>query len=209
MAMREAIVVTGSRIMAQQEALGDVKLYRIPEPVTVAAHSQKQVAMIDRPSVRVGFVYRQDIFATNAFENQPAGRFLITRNRTAEGLGLPLPAGRLVLFAQGGGRPILIGEGFLADRAVGEDVEVRLDEAPGVRSRLRRLTTGKGVAGDYELVVTNDSARPVRYEALIGVDGVRFDSSTRLGRRNGRTLWAPEVPANGTATLHYRVASAG
>ncbi|WP_229726673.1 DUF4139 domain-containing protein [Sphingomonas alpina] len=35
-------------IMAKQEELGDLKLYRIPEPVTVAAMSRKQVAMIDR-----------------------------------------------------------------------------------------------------------------------------------------------------------------
>jgi hypothetical protein len=34
----ESIVVTGSRIMAQREDLGDLKLYRIPIPVTVAAH---------------------------------------------------------------------------------------------------------------------------------------------------------------------------
>ena len=46
----EAIVVTGSRIAmkAELEALGDVKLYRIPEPVTVAANSQKQVALIEK-----------------------------------------------------------------------------------------------------------------------------------------------------------------
>ena len=54
------IIVTGSRhprarsctrrsaavMIAQQEELGDLKLYRIPEPVTVAAHAQKQVALL-------------------------------------------------------------------------------------------------------------------------------------------------------------------
>ena len=45
--------VTASRMSASQEELGDLKLYRIPEPVTVAAHSQKQVAFLERAGVPV------------------------------------------------------------------------------------------------------------------------------------------------------------
>ena len=47
---------------ASQENLGDLKLYRIPEPVTVAANSQKQVALLTRPDVRIALVYRQGIY---------------------------------------------------------------------------------------------------------------------------------------------------
>ena len=45
--------------MARQEDLGDLKLYRLPEPVTVAAYGQKQVAFLQRPAVPVELVYRQ------------------------------------------------------------------------------------------------------------------------------------------------------
>ena len=45
-------------MQAQQEELGDLKLYRIPEPVTVAARSQKQVALLQRPGVQVRTLYR-------------------------------------------------------------------------------------------------------------------------------------------------------
>ena len=55
----ENIVVTAMR--ARQENLGDLKLYRIPEPVTVAANSQKQVAFLEQPAVRVQLVYRNRI----------------------------------------------------------------------------------------------------------------------------------------------------
>src|SRR3546814_1108052 len=65
MALGESIIVTGSRapaaIMAEQEALGDLKLYRIPEPVTVAANSQRQVALLERSDVPIVIVYRQDV----------------------------------------------------------------------------------------------------------------------------------------------------
>ena len=47
---------------------------------------------------------------------------------------------------------------------------------------------------------------PVRYEAEFDVDeDETFRPRARLGRRDGRPLWAVTVPANGTATLRYRV----
>ena len=197
----EAITVTGQRMemKATLEALGDVKLYRIPEPVTVAANSQKQVAMITQPAVKVTVVYRQAMPAGSDYA-ATATRTLVSRNRAAEGLGLPLPAGGLVLFADRGGRPILIGEGFVADGAVGEDVEIAVGEAPGVRAVQRRLEGDRA-----ELVVTNDGPAPIRYEAEFMTDGARLKADARLATRHGRPLWAVTVPANGSVTLRYRV----
>jgi len=74
------IVVTSAR--ASQETLGDVKLYRIPEPVTVNANSQKQVAFLEQPGVRVDIVYRQRLDPDDDDEPEHASRFLVTRNRT-------------------------------------------------------------------------------------------------------------------------------
>ena len=62
------------RMVAQQEELGDLKLYRIPEPVTVAARSQKQVALLQRAGVRVSLVYRQRLFPTDSAVAGPAQR---------------------------------------------------------------------------------------------------------------------------------------
>jgi hypothetical protein len=210
----EAIVVTGSRIRrdnfstnapitvvtAQQEALGDIKLYRIPEPVTVAANSQKQVALLHQPQVDVRLVYRSRLDASQLSEPTPVPRLLITRNRTAEGLGLPLPGGRIVLFGMSNGRRILLGEGSLDDRAVGEDVEIGVGEAPGVTARLASPTKHD----DYLLTVTNDQSTPIRFEAEFSVpDGQALRPRDRLSRRNGRPLWTVTVPANGTATFRY------
>ena len=120
----ETIVVTGSRLSAVapaappppppapergggdeayalkavEERLGDVRLYRIPETVTVAAQSQKQVAMITQPAVKIESILRLRP-VTGGFE-MPLERVLITSNRAAKGLGLPLPAGRVALFGK-------------------------------------------------------------------------------------------------------------
>ena len=198
------ITVTGSRI-ATQEQLGDVKLYRLPEAVTIASNSQKQVAFLEKSGVAVDIVYRQRLDPEDDDGESSAQRVLVTRNRTDEGLGVPLPAGSLQLFAAAGGRPILLGQGAVNDRAVGEDVEIRLGAADGVRTRIEELDEGDDWE-HYRLTVSNDHAEQVRFEAEFEMDeDLRFRPRERLSRRDGRRLWAVTVPANGTVTLRYRV----
>lgn len=217
MADGETLYVTGSRIRqanltssspmtvisAEQEELGDLKLYRIPEPVTVAAQSQKQVALLQREGVEVEIVHRQHFYAANPnLQDMPPQRFLVTRNRADEGLGLPLPGGGLVLFADGAERPVLIGEGSIGDRAVGEDVEIDLGPSQGIRTEVRKVSERSG-RRRWELVVSNDRARPLWFEADFNYfQGLRGER--RLGRRDGRPLWRVLVPANGSATLRFR-----
>jgi len=214
----QSIVVTGTRLRssnlesaspvtvlnAQQEDLGDLKLYRIPEPVTVAANSQKQVALMTRPNVRAELVYRSVLDPADDREAEGVPMFLISRNRTEEGLGLPLPAGRLVLFGGGAGRPIVMGESFLSDRAIGEDVEVEFGVAVGVTRRIELIRQTDDWS-EYRLTVTSDRPAPVRFEAQFSDAGDKFRPRRRLGRRDGMPLWVVRVPANGRASLRYRI----
>lgn len=199
MAMRsEEIVVTGSRI-AREEELGDLKLYRIPGRVTVASNSQKQVAMLEQEGVKVRTVYRAAVSGDAPDQRPQVTQLLVTRNRAAEGLGLPLPAGRVVLFAAGRERPLLLGEGFVEDKAVGEDVEIEIAQASGVNAQATKVSG----TGEWLLTVTNDQTRAVAFEAEIYVDPASIRSATKLGRRKGRPLWTVTIPPNGSASLRY------
>jgi hypothetical protein len=204
--MRNADLVSSAPIAvvgAEQEELGDLKLYRIPIPVTVASNSQKQVALLQRSDVAVELVYRQRFLPGGVMGLTMADRVLVTRNRPDEGLGLPLPAGGLVVFAGAAGRPLVLGEGHLDDRAVGEDVEVQLGRGTGVTTEVRLFREGDW--DEFVLSVTNDRAEPVRFEAEFDRTDSRFIPSEPLTSRDGRPLWAVTVPANGTASLRYRV----
>jgi len=212
-----ALRVTGSRVQAdmvmssspiavvtaEQETLGDVKLYRIPEPVTVAANAQKQVALLQRPGVPVEMVARHRIWPFTNGATEPANRVLIARNRESDGLGLPLPGGPLLLFSETeSGRPMLIGQGQIDDRATGEDIEVWLGLASGVTGTLQ-LPNRRAGERDYVLTVTNDSPEPIRYQAEFYNYG-EIETDVPLGRHDGRPVWAATVPANGTAVLRFR-----
>jgi hypothetical protein len=199
----QAFAATASRV--GQEELGDLKLYRITEPVTVAANSQKQVAFLVRPNVQVRTIYRSLILPYQAGEPEAATRILLTRNRTEEGLGLPLPAGGVQLFTEGAGRPILLGEGAVDDHAIGEDVEIEVGEGPGVTTRVTDERRS-GRRHDFLLTVTNERADPIPFEAEFSLrDSFLFRPRVRLGTGHGRPMWAVTVPANGSATLRYRI----
>jgi hypothetical protein len=194
-------------MMAQQEDLGDLKLYRIPEPVTVAARSQKQVALLVREGVKVDTIYRVEAYAANP-GRLAVSRMVTTHNTAAAGLGLPLPAGRVVLFGTGRARPILLGRGSVDDNAVGEEVEIRVGSATSVAAQAARIS-GEGERGEWELTVSNAQPVPVRFEAILAEGGLKLASETELGRRDGRPLWAVTIPANGRASLRYTTTSTG
>ena len=199
----EDLINSLPQMFARQEALGDLKLYRIPEPVTVAAQSLKQVAFLQRSAVPVEIVHRRTISAGDE-DAEPARIMVLTRNREDRQLGIPLPAGRLQLFRDEGERSLLLGEGDVTDRAVGEEVEIDIGEAPGVNTDLAEVSRGR--RAEYLLTVTNDQSYPVQFEAMFRIPpaNIRLQGAV-LGRRNGLPAWLTTVPPNGSVTLRCRL----
>jgi hypothetical protein len=186
-------------IMAEQVNLGDLKLYRIPEPVTVAAMSQKQVALLSHDRVPVDIVYRYSAWSGGVVA------MVTTRNRSEERLGIPLPSGEVVFFQTLGGRRVLVGEGHLADRAVGEEVEIEASRSSDVQAEQVIEDQGQGTRR-FRLTVTNAKPYPIRFEAeFSGQVADMLPASEDLANRDGHPLWQVTVPANGSATLRFTV----
>jgi hypothetical protein len=187
-------------ITAEEERLGDVRLYRIPIAVTVAARSQKQVALLRQPSVKVE--QRLRLRVEPGEFSAPLERVLMTRNTRAEGLGLPLPAGKLILFGRHAGRRLLLGEGRLDDHTLGEKVDIRVGQVPGTRAHQVPFSSDQG--GGFMLTLSNDSRDSHRAEIELPLEA-RAVSGGRLAKRDGRMIWDVLVPGNGGAELRYRV----
>lgn len=195
------ITVTGARRIAKQEDLGDLKLYRLPDAVTVAARSQKQVAMLMRDGVALDTLYVGDVYGDSAERPRLTLR---TRNIVARGLGLPLPAGGVAVFEQRA-RPMLIGQASLEDRAIGEEVEIALGGSGDVTAEVDKRTSAKN-GGGYRLTVRNATPHAIAYEARIAVGaGARIVGAGKFGRRGDARTWTTTVSANGAATLDYTI----
>jgi hypothetical protein len=153
--------------------------------------------------VKVKLVYRRRIYPSGEAAPVPSGRVLVMRNAAADGLGLPLPAGQLMLFSSAGPRPILLGGGPVDDYSVGEDVEVEIGGATGVMAQVRSVA-GDAAGRDYELVVTSDRSEAVVFEALIALPPGEVTSDLPIVRRRGNPAISVDIPANGSRTIRFR-----
>lgn len=213
-----AVVVTGSRMPAEaaQSELGDYKLYTLPSPTTVAARQTKQVLMLSRPVVKAQwlYVYRTGVDAAfdARLEPEPAQTVLRTTNIKAQGLGAPLPAGR-VSFMQPGedGRPLLVGEGDLWASAIGGPIQIVLDEDPDIQVfPLTRKTwkRGRRLYRSNQVEVRNNKAEAVVFEfRLAGGDTPYRITAQSLRSKttpDGR-VWSLAIPAGAAARLSYTV----
>jgi hypothetical protein len=62
------VTVTARKV--EQEQLGDLKLYRVPDRITVASRQSKQVRLLDRSSIPIMPVYGADLVAVTAIISQ-------------------------------------------------------------------------------------------------------------------------------------------
>ena len=191
---RRALTRLNAELLGRKR-LGEVRLYRVPIAVTVAARSQKQIALLEQPSVKVSNILRLTV--GTGLTQAPLQRVLVTRNRESEGLGLPLPAGKVALFGLREGRRILLGEGTIDDYTIGEKVEIPVATATGV------WALQKPYGGGYLLTLTNDLSKPQTVEIQLPLDA----RGKELVKRDGAMLWRVTVPANGTSEVRYRLRS--
>ncbi len=185
------------------EDLGDLKLYRVPERVSIAAKGQKQVALLEKRGVPFERFYRIPVQPGQVASDISARIVLRMRNDAANGLGLALPAGSTTLYAPAGGTTLLVGTGTLGDKAAGEKVELEAGTS-------RQVLAGQQVDADRtsRLTLTNATPSNVTVEVPIGYAGQADlrSAGTPLPRIDGVQTWRVTVPANGTVSLVYGMA---
>lgn len=217
MAMADSaeIIVTGMRreaslmsapvaVTAVMEGLGDLKLYRVPIPVTVAAQSQKQVAFLAKDKIKGVLAYRSKLDWDEPSDPQILFRF---KNSEKEGLGKPLPAGRLVFYQDGENGTMVMGESTLPDKAIDEEVELEIGNSQEVTLEHEEEASDlKGKWADHLVTVKNANPFPIRFELEFptGSD-MRFSRlSGRTERKPGKQVLVLAVPANAEQQVRYR-----
>ncbi len=211
----------------QQEQLGDLKLYRVPDRTTLASRQSKQVRLMDQSAIPVDTVYAADLAAgyRESASTEPAHRLLRTKNTAANHLGLPLPSGSVAVFGWYDGERLLQHESGLRDIAVAEDVEIDMGASADVEVSATREKTGVDVGAAKSLpLVPGVTLRSVRVDEVMRVEisnaraaaidfelrpalpeGARIVRADRpLTAKNGRPIFRFKVPANQSVAVRYQ-----
>ena len=226
--IQDSVVVTGSR-RAEQEDLGDLKLYRVPDRTTIASRQSKQVRLLDQAAIPIARIYESDFGASYDIDSEPMTAILRTRNDKKNNLGLPLPSGRVQIFETVGkgssAQRLLAAETRLRDLTIDEEVELELAGGPDIQvsqtletvevSKTRpSLPFVRGVNRRDRIFdevsrieVTNARAHAIQVELRLDVpDHVELTKADQtVGQKNGRPIFILTVPANGSATVRYQI----
>ncbi|MFN0047174.1 MAG: DUF4139 domain-containing protein [Sphingorhabdus sp.] len=188
-------------VVAEQEDLGDLKLYRIPEPVTVNAKGQKQVAMLVKPGATFAHYYAASV-QNYALQSTPMTLMLRGKNTVEKGLGLPMPQGQMMIFESSEFGPLLAGESSLEDRTLGEDVEIAVGSSSEVRIQVKPQSE-KADNQRWEVKITNARSSPVNIEVEVPYE--LRGKSAALTKIDGVPTWKATIAGNDSATLVYTI----
>jgi hypothetical protein len=208
--------------LVQQEELGDLKLYRVPDRTTLKSRQIKQVRLLDRQDIPVELFYGADLPANYIVPSRSAQRTIRTRNDAAHHLGLPLPSGSVASFLANEDATLLLDETPLHDTALDEEIELDVGTSTAVQVRaVMEKTTAytrppflRGVAR-YKSSLVDEVSRveihnadgvdiqfELRLQLLDGTQLIGADAP--LSTRDGRPLFKLLVPANRTVTVRYQ-----
>lgn len=233
----EMIMVTGARmkaadmmesapavITAEEEDLGDLKLFRVPGRVNVSAKGMKQVAFLDKDAVRARYLYQAGCNPWSRVDQQdeeplPASILLVTKNEDGKGLGIAMPQGTMTVYEPTSGA---IGRGLqlaarttLRDYARGQDVELDLGASAQVFARCGMAGEGRPAKTSAEwtpmrAVLANANPHPVNLRLQLGWAGrydIRFPGA-KVDVKNGYQTVEVSIPANGTRSIDWRLREA-
>src|SRR5258707_1708897 len=228
MSLQEVVVTNAMKV--QQEQLGDLKLYRVPERTTLASRQSKQVRLMDRSAIPVSMIYGVDFSSANPETTGAAHRWLRTKNSLANHLGLPLPSGTVAVFVGHEGDRLLQHESGMRDIAIDEEVEIDLGESPDVQvSETHEATSIDAAHAKLLPLVPGMALRAVKVDEVRRVEignapaaEIDFELRRRLPegarivrpahsvwRKNGRPIFRLKVPANQTVAVRFQTQGIG
>lgn len=235
---RDAVVVTGSRMRkagfaapapemrtVEQEDLGDYKLYRISEPINVAAYQTKQIRFFNVPNVKVKKLYTVEVFLNRLnynYDDDEQGNLSGTQielrldNDKDGPLAKPLPKGKILIFQKtSADKRLIMGQASVRDTPIGIEMKAK----PGssnlvqVHTNVTRTTTKKSSKGAYKVrlnlvhTISNATDQPamVEFKLPTTLKSLKFDQkSHKMDPEVLPNGWTILVPANSTKTLKYR-----
>lgn len=220
-AMAEARMMRIGAADVEREAVGDLHLYAIAEPVTLPDRQTRQIALLSAANVPMQREYVSmggpPMFRAVGNEPRPEQATVTLRfaNDEETGPGVPLPAGLARVYTRDpAGTVRFLGEQQIAHVPVGQPVNVSPGRAFDVTVKREQTDYSEiGAASDvfesaHRLTAANakNIAVTVRLIEIINGDWEIVEASAPYEKESAdRAVWTVEVPAGGATEVTYRV----
>jgi hypothetical protein len=208
-----------------EESLFEYHLYTLGFATTIADNQSKQVSLLSAPDVAVGKELL--ISGSQAGFRQPRGgvtepldvsAYVTLTNDEASNLGLPLPAGTVRIYQRdSAGNTQFIGEDRIDHTPKNETLRLLLGRSFDVTAEKKQTDFSKRSGtgpwqyefeSAYEITVKNakPEAQTVILRETIPGDWTMLQESAPHEKANAHTAeWRLDIPAEGRATLSYRI----
>jgi hypothetical protein len=224
----DAMAAEAAAPMAE-ESLLEYHLYTLDRPTTIAENQTKQVALLSASAVPARkelvlrgeeYYYQSSYLPNNGELGQKlkVGVFVEFDNKEASKLGMPLPKGVMRVYKKdSAGNAQFVGEDNIDHTPKNESVRLKLGNAFDVtadrkQTDFKRLPNpAKGNSAfesAYEIVLKNAKKErvTVTVQEPIPADWKMLKSSHPHEKANSNlATWKIDIPAEGKATLTYRV----
>jgi hypothetical protein len=208
-----------------EESLLEYHLYTLDRPTTIAENQTKQVSLLSAASVPVrkelllrGTDYYYQSSYGDLGQKMKVGVFVEFDNKESAHLGMPLPKGVMRVYKKdAAGNAQFVGEDRIDHTPKNEKVRLKLGDSFDVTAD-RKQTDFKKLPNPakgnsmfesaYEIVLKNarKEAVTVTVQEPIPADWKMLKESHPHEKATSNTaVWKVNVPAEGQATLTYRV----
>lgn len=224
-AMRAKSMARAEAAPMAEESLLEYHLYTLDRPTTIAESQTKQVALLSAngvPAHKELVLRGADYYYQSSYgdlgQKMKVGVFIEFDNKESTHLGMPLPKGILRVYKKdSSGNAQFVGEDAIDHTPKNETVRLKLGDAFDVTADKKQTdfkklpNPAKGNSlfeSAYEIVLKNAKKEPVTVtvQEPIPADWKILKSSHAAEKASSNTaVWHIEVPAEGKATLTYRV----
>lgn len=209
---KEAYGVRSEMAMADSgvssEPFSIYHVYNIPNPTTIGPYQTKQLQLASAVGVPIQERYVYD----SRYSDSKIQTRLAFTNSEDQGLGLPLPAGRVRTFGADGRS--FLGEDELANLPIGQEAEVALGYAFDLSAERmqtqRQIISKEERQESYQIELHNTSDKAVEVLVREAVDATaqwEITSKSHEYRQvdSSTVEFRVLIPANGSAKVEYSV----
>ena len=215
----------------RQESLMDYHLYTLARLTTIAENQTKQVALLNAagvPARKELVLMGSDYYYASSYgdlgQKMTVNVWLQFDNKTSSRLGMPLPKGILRAYKRDkDGNAQFVGEDQIDHTPKNEAVRVQLGQSFDVTANKKQIDFKQLSAGNsgnpgnsganrfesaYEITLNNAKKESVTVKVQEPIPGdwkIVEESHQHDKPASNTALWKVDVPAEGSATLKYRV----